>query len=200
MLVELIVPFLGKLLDRLLPNPKDKAEAQALLLDLELKAKEAEARMEEARERSFADFIAATQPKSEHIHLWAATAIALVRPALAVFTAVTVFTNTEKWVWFLETLGKTGIWGAIGLSPLLVWVLGRDGLRLVLGAISTARNGGHIPPEVLPPGLPVTRGASPSAPTPGRPVLPDKPKPPVWPVWRPPHLSPVEGDNRETIR
>lgn len=176
----LILPFIQQLIGKFIADPQERAKQEQALQELAIKAKEAEARAEEAREKAFADFIAATQPSADRVYVWANTAIALVRPSLAVFTAVTLIFYTQKWLEILRVLKDAGIWGAVGISPLLVWVLGRDGLRMVLGVVGTVRNG-KVPDEVLPPGLPA------SAP---------QPKTVKPPVWTPPPLPPVEGDTR----
>lgn len=179
----LILPFLQNLVGKFIADPQERAKQELALQELALKVKEAEAQMEAAREKSFADFIAATQPSADRVWVAANTLIALVRPALAVFTAVTLIFWTDRWLEILRVLKDAGVWGAVGISPLLVWVLGRDGLRMVLGVVSAVRNG-KVPDEVLPPGLPVI------APKPAAKAA-SKP-----PVWTPPPLPDVPGDNR----
>jgi len=122
------------LLERLVPDPKERAELEKKLAD------------------DFARYIEATQPKGSEVYRWAATLIALVRPALAVFVVLAPIIWTDRWVQFLGTLEKAGIWGAIALAPAWAWILGRDGVRMVLGVTALLR-GQPIPKEVLPPSI-----------------------------------------------
>lgn len=165
---SLILPFLKSLLERVLDDPVARREAQQQLAELDLRVREAEAQAEAAREQAFADFIAATQPSASRVYVLFNSLIALVRPAMAVFVLVSLVVYTEKWKEILTTLASAGIWGAIGISPLLVWVLGRDGLRLVFGAMGVLKGGG-VPPEAVPPGIPSAAPATP----------PVAPRPPV---------------------
>ncbi|MGI0013785.1 MAG: hypothetical protein ACREBU_10135 [Nitrososphaera sp.] len=189
----LILPFLQNLIGKFIQDPTERAKQEQALQELALKAKEAEARMEEAREESFARFIASTQPTSDNLYRWANTLIALVRPTLAVFTAVSLIAYTQKWLEILTVLKEAGIWGAIGISPLLVWVLGRDGLRMVLGVVGTIKNGGAIPDGALPEGIPHREVRAPAGNSTLKPAVKE-------PVWIPPDLPPVLGDNRNEIR
>lgn len=190
-MIEIFLPILKDLIGRLLPDPAQRLEAEKALATAAAQAREAEAQMEGARAKEFADFIAATQPSPDRVYVWANTLIALVRPALAVFTAVSLIVYTDRWLNILNVLKGAGIWGAVGISPLLVWVLGRDGLRMILGVVATAR-GTSIPAGVLPPGLPDEREPSGN----GSPKPPSRPKP----VWVPPALPRVPGDNRPEVR
>lgn len=188
-LLGLFFPILKDIIARVIPDPAQRLELQKQMAEAEAQAREAEAKAEEARANEFAAFIAATQPSADRVYVWMNTLIAAVRPAMAVFVLISLVVYTEKWQAILSTLAGAGIWGAIGISPLLVWVLGRDGLRMVFGAIATWK-GGVVPPEVLPPGLraPADSGTPPR--------LPIAPKPAPRPVVTPPPLPPVPGDNR----
>lgn len=185
------------LVSKLVASPQEKAEALERLQELEIKAREAEAKIEVAREESFARFVESTQPKSADSYRWVNSLIALVRPGLAVFVMLSLVFATEKWTQVLGALADAGIWGAIAISPLIVWVLGRDGLRLILGYVSM-KTGHPIPPDTLPVG---TQSVVPMAPV--RPVVPTAsvaPVPSVRPsVWIPPDLPPVLGDNRNDL-
>jgi hypothetical protein len=130
-----ILDIVKLFLERVVPDPKERAELEKRLSD------------------DFARFMEATQPKGSEIYRWAATLIALVRPMLAVFVVITPIIWTKQWVEFLGVLKDAGIWGAIALSPAWVWILGRDGVRMILGIVATLK-GTPIPKEVLPPGLP----------------------------------------------
>ena len=144
-LLKLFFPILKRITDKLFPDPQEQAEIQKQLMALEA---EINTRAEEA----FVKYIEATQPKSERVYVWANTLIALVRPALAVFVVVSPIFFTEKWVQFLKVLQDAGVWGAIALAPAWVWVLGRDGVRMILGIVASLR-GTQIPVEALPPGI-----------------------------------------------
>lgn len=198
------LPFIKPVLDILLKrlDPATQIEAQRAILEMELQVRQAEAQAEAARAKEFADFIAATQPSSERVYVWVNSLIALVRPAMAVFTLVGLIAWTEKWKEILTVLSASGIWGAIGISPLLVWVLGRDGLRMVLGAIAAVR-GGQIPPEVLPSGIPTPAPRPiPALPAPKPPVIAAPAQPPFKvqpprPVSPPIPVTPAPSDRPE---
>jgi hypothetical protein len=158
-------------------DPEQEMEAKRLLLEME-------ARAEAARAEEFARFMAATQPTADRVYVWANTAIALVRPALCVFAVVSPIVWTDRWTAFLNVLANAGVWGAIALVPVWAWVLGRDGVRLLLGLTAGFR-GVAIPPEVLPPGIPSGQSDVLS-----RPVRPPSPPPPPSPRPAPPFGPP----------
>lgn len=172
-LLKLFFPIIKRIVDRLFPDPQEQADIHKQLVALEA---EINARSEEA----FARYIEATQPKSDRVYVWANTLIALVRPVLAVFVVVSPIFFTEKWVKFLSVLQEAGVWGAIALAPAWVWVLGRDGVRMILGVVATLR-GVPLPREALPPGLP-------EEPRNNQPV----PKPRYDDSWRPEPIGPVD--------
>jgi hypothetical protein len=129
-----LLPLLKMLLERVVPDPKERADLERQMSD------------------EFARFMEATQPKGHEIYRWAATLIALVRPALAVFVVITPIIWTQQWVAFLGVLKDAGLWGAIALAPAWVWILGRDGVRMILGTVAAFKNT-SVPKEALPPGL-----------------------------------------------
>ena len=135
MIPPILLDIIKRIIDQVFPDPKEKAELEKRLSD------------------EFARFIEATQPKSSDIYRWASTLIALVRPALAVFVVVSPIVWTDRWLSFLGVLKEAGVWGVIALSPAWVWILGRDGLRLILGVVATMK-GQKIPEASLPPGIP----------------------------------------------
>lgn len=133
-MIGTIVEIIKLVLERVIPDPKERQALESKLSD------------------DFARFIEATQPKSSDIYRWAATLIALVRPALAVFVVISPVIWTERWMSFLGVLKEAGIWGVIALSPAWVWILGRDGVRIILGVVATLK-GLPIPDGVIPPGI-----------------------------------------------
>ena len=152
------LPLLTELIRRLVPDPREQAEINQQLQRL---AAEEEARKEEAWQA----FIAATTPSSERVYVWANTLISLVRPALAVFAVISPIIWTDRWVKFLGVLSEAGVWGAIALVPAWAWILGRDGVRMILGLVSGLKG----VPVQMPPGVP-----GPSRPQPRRPVEPPR--------------------------
>lgn len=155
---QLLIPFAKDLIERLVASPAEKLEAQKALAELELRAREFEAKTEAAREDAFARLMESTQPKSDRVYVWANTLIALVRPTLAVFAVISPIIWIEQWKTFLNALEGAGIWGAIALVPVWAWVLGRDGVRMILGIVAGRRGKGDVDVdalrEALPPGLP----------------------------------------------
>lgn len=133
-MIGTIVEIIKLVLERVIPDPKERQALESKLSD------------------DFARFIEATQPKSSDIYRWAATLIALVRPALAVFVVISPIIWTDRWMSFLGVLKEAGIWGVIALSPAWVWILGRDGVRIILGVVATLK-GLPIPDGVIPPGI-----------------------------------------------
>jgi hypothetical protein len=117
--------------------------------------------------------------------------IALVRPGLAVFSLLSIVFWTDRWVAVLKVLADAGVWGAIALIPLWEFVIGRDGLRVVLGAIVSWRTG-KAPAEALPPGVPTLSETEAipralpqlEAPTPPEPVMA-----PAEPIFRLPSFN-----------
>jgi len=160
MSVPWYVPLLLDLLKGLgiLKDPEQELKAKQLLAELE-------ARAEAARAEEFAAFIAATQPTADRVYIWANTLIALVRPALCVFAVVSPIVWTDRWVAFLRMLADAGIWGAIALVPAWAWILGRDGVRMILGLVSGLK-GVPIPTTAAPPGIPAPTTTVPTAPVP----------------------------------
>ncbi|MEM4381874.1 MAG: hypothetical protein QXX19_06550, partial [Candidatus Caldarchaeum sp.] len=130
-MIGTIVEIIKLVLERVIPDPKERQALESKLSD------------------DFARFIEATQPKSSDIYRWAATLIALVRPALAVFVVISPIIWTDRWMSFLGVLKEAGIWGVIALSPAWVWILGRDGVRIILGVVATLK-GLPIPDGVIP--------------------------------------------------
>jgi hypothetical protein len=146
----------------ILKDPEQELKAKELLAQLEAQA-------EAARAAEFAQFMAATQPHADRVYIWANTLIAFVRPALAVFAVVSPIVWTDRWVALLRQLADAGVWGAVALVPAWAWILGRDGVRMVLALVAGAR-GVPVPPAAAPPGVPaapvaVPQGA-PAAPPP----------------------------------
>ncbi|MEM0444202.1 MAG: hypothetical protein QXJ73_08620 [Candidatus Caldarchaeum sp.] len=133
-MIGTIIEIIKLVLERVIPDPKERQALESKLSD------------------DFARFIEATQPKSSDIYRWAATLIALVRPALAVFVVISPIIWTDRWMSFLGVLKEAGIWGVIALSPAWVWILGRDGVRIILGVVATLK-GLPIPDGVIPPGI-----------------------------------------------
>jgi hypothetical protein len=133
-MLPLLLPIIKTLLERVVPDPKERADLERQMSD------------------EFARFMEATQPKGNEIYRWAATLIALVRPALAVFVVISPIVWTQQWVAFLGVLKDAGLWGAIALAPAWVWILGRDGVRMILGTVAALKNT-PVPKEALPPGL-----------------------------------------------
>jgi hypothetical protein len=125
----------------ILKDPEDERKAQELV-----------AKIQAQQEEAFARFIEATQPKAERVYVWANTAIALVRPLLCVFAVISPIIWTDRWIQFLGTLKDAGVWGAIALVPAWAWILGRDGVRMILGVVAGLKGG--IPNTLLPPGIP----------------------------------------------
>jgi hypothetical protein len=154
--VWFVQPFIDLLKSLgILKDPEQELKARQILAELEAKA-------EAARAEEFAAFVAATQPASSNVYVWANTLIALVRPALCVFTVVSPIIWTDRWIAFLRMLADTGIWGAIALVPAWAWILGRDGVRMILGLVAGMK-GTALPASVLPPSIP---SASPAPPPP----------------------------------
>jgi len=148
------LPIIGKIIDRVFPDPQDAADAKATL-------EEAAAKTEAARAEEFAEFIKATQPTSDRVYIWANTLIAMIRPVMAVFSLLAPFVWPVPWTNFIKVVAEGAPWSIVALSPMVVWILGRDGLRMVLGLASVVKNGGRIPPEVLPEGLEKIRPSAP---------------------------------------
>lgn len=140
------IPIIGKIIDRVFPDPQEAADAKVAV-------EEAVAKTEAARAAEFAEFIKATQPTADRVYIWANTAIALVRPGMAIFSLLAPFVWPAPWADFMKAMAENAPWSVVALSPLVVWVLGRDGLRMVLGLVSVVKNGGRIPAEVMPEGL-----------------------------------------------
>lgn len=204
-LITLLFPLLKDILGRVLPNPQEKLDMEKALAQIEARAREAEANAEAARAAEFAAFIAATQPSADRVYVWINSAIALVRPTMAVAAFIAPWLWPDRWQALLHAISANAPYSVVALVPVWAWVLGRDGLRMVVGAIAAFRSG-TVPPGAFGPGIPnsdfvpfpspekppVRPPTKPSVPPPAPPSAPVAPAP----IWVPPPLPPVEGDNR----
>jgi len=161
---ELLIPFAKELIERFIPNPTERLAQERALAELEAQARDSEAKAEAARAAEFASYIAATQPTPDRVYVWANTLIALIRPVMAVFSLLAPFLWVDQWTNFIKVVAEGAPWSIVALSPMVVWILGRDGLRMVLGLASVVKNGGKIPQEVLPDGLEKIAPPRPSGP------------------------------------
>ena len=164
------LPFVPKILDLLIKrnDPSVEMDMKKVLVEIEAQAREAEAKAEAARADEYARFIEATTPKSENVYMWINSLISLVRPSMAVMAFIAPWAWPKIWESVLHSVAANAPYSIVMLVPLWAFVLGRDGLRMVVGAIAAFRSG-TVPPGTMPPGIPI-----------------QNPQPPVKPVLKPP--------------
>lgn len=154
----------------------------------ELKAKLALEEMAARQDAAWVEYVKATTPQltlpaADRVAVWANTFIAilyglanvfisLVRPGMAVYVGVMTVGHWQQVREILGALAASGIWGAIWLAPLWVWVLGRDITRTLIGTVVSWRTG-KVPLEALPPGIPApaAKDALPALPGPRLPAF-----------------------------
>lgn len=125
-MIELLIPFLKKIIDSVFPSPEQKLEVEKALSEAMQREAEAKAKEREQISNEFIEIVRSTQPSADRVYVFANTLIALVRPTISLLLVWAMIFRTETVKSLVASFADSGPGGWLVMAPVLWWFFGRD--------------------------------------------------------------------------